>query len=169
MRLRFVCPGRVLDVPVGRGVLRIYIGLLSSLYPILLKNTSSHPVLIHASHHTVSTPPCFHLKRCVGCTLFSYCLVAAAILRFLGLSAMTPESESFTKSPPTLMTALLHVTHESSSHSAARSSVIIISGPRAVQRTPLQPSGSHHIHHVVTKFGETKDDRLSCPTVTLRL
>ena len=119
MRLRFVCPGRVLDVPVGRGVLSIYIGLLFSLYPIPAQEHFITPVLIHACHHTVSTPPCFHLKRCVGCTLFSYCLVAAAILRFLGLSAMTPESESFTKLPPTLLTALLHVTHKPSSHSAS--------------------------------------------------
>lgn len=34
MRMRLVCPGRVLDVPAGRVVLGIYIGLLFSLYPI---------------------------------------------------------------------------------------------------------------------------------------
>ena len=32
--MKLVCPGQVLDVSAGRIVLRIYIGLLFSLYPI---------------------------------------------------------------------------------------------------------------------------------------
>ena len=69
----------------------------------------------------------------------TYRLVAAAILRSLDLSSVpSPESESFTKSPPTSSSTLLHVTYK-----PARSTMLVTSGPRADQRARLQPLGSH--------------------------
>jgi len=64
----------------------VYLSDCHSAYiPYLLKDTSLHSVLIHASHHNTCTPPCLHLQHCVVCTTYVFIfLVAAAILCFLG-------------------------------------------------------------------------------------